>query len=344
MEMKRTRKIYYKYEEWDNNLTEILNTIDCKYHIYGIDKRNKSEIIMGHICFINPRTPSKLRKTHFGKDVIFLDDNDEYDMEYYRSLNDVWESGEEMPCAKKKKPAKKEESNIVLYSEPTNKIASAIIDQNNNLIEHSKDICNFLMKQNQQLLEENKQLKIATTNTTITNNFDKIENTTNIENKTFNINVFLNEDCKNAVTLAEFLNTLKIEDADLFYAKEKGLGEAIMHVFERELNNCDINSRPLHCTDKKRETLHIKEADGWVRESGSESKRMKTAITNISNKKIAKLTDYIKRHPEFNNVSSPSYEDCLQMMRGVMGADEDKEKTEKKVLKNIAKSVYINGT
>jgi hypothetical protein len=78
-----------------------------------------------------------------------------------------------------------------------------------------------------------------------------------------------------------------------------------------------------------------------VRETGSESKRMKNAITSISNKKIKKLSEYIQEHPEYNSVYSPQYEDCLQMMRNVMGASEDSDKTEKKVLKNIAKSVYI---
>jgi hypothetical protein len=172
---------------------------------------------------------------------------------------------------------------------------------------------------------------------TINNNIEKLEN------KTFNINVFLNEDCKNAITLGEFINTLKIEDSDLFCAKEHGLVEAITNIFQRGLENCDVNNRPVHCTDTKRETLHIKDDEGWVRESGSESKRMKNAITRISNNKIKKLSEYIKDHPEFNNVCSPQYEDCLQMMRNVMGASEDSDKTEKRVLKNIAKSVYLNG-
>jgi len=200
-------------------------------------------------------------------------------------------------------------------------------------------MCTFLMKQNQQLLEENKQLK--QTPTTITNNIEKVEN--NIENKTINFNVFLNEECKNAITLNDFVNSLKIEDSDLFCAKERGLTEAITNIIERGLKNCDINSRPLHCTDTKRETLHIKDQSGWIKESGPDSKHMKNAITRISNKNIRKLSEYVKENPEgFHNVQSPNYEECLQMMRGVYGADEDAEKTEKKVIKNIARSVYVN--
>jgi hypothetical protein len=254
----------------------------------------------------------------------------------YVELNNIWESGDRPTQGKRKKYVKNNTKNELVP------VTNSILEQNTSLIEQSKEICQFLMKQNQQLLEENKQLKQTSTNTmTITNNIEKMEN--NIENKTFNINVFLKEDCKNAITLGEFINTLKIEDSDLFCAKEHGLVEAITNIFQRGLENCDVNTRPVHCTDTKRETLHIKDDDGWVKESGSESKRMKNAITRISHKKIKKLSEYIKDHPDFNNVRSPAYEDCLQMMRNVMGASEDSEKTEKKVLKNIAKSVYING-
>jgi hypothetical protein len=146
------------------------------------------------------------------------------------------------------------------------------------------------------------------------------------------------------LTLNDFINSLKIEDADLFCAKEHGLVEAITNIFQRGLQNCDITERPVHCTDTKRETLHIKDQSGWIKESGADSKHMKNALSKISNKKIHKLSQYIRENPEgFNNVEAPNYEECLKMMRGVYGADEDIEKTEKKVIKNIAKSVYISG-
>jgi hypothetical protein len=329
MENKRTRKFSYVYEVWDEDVLANLKAMDCKYHVFGED----AKVLKGCIYFANPRVPTKIKKL-FGDNVIF--DNFEDDTTNYIGLRNLWEKGERVTQGTRKKSSK-----------PSNRpeivpVTNSIIEQNTSLIEQSKEICSYLMKQNQQLLEENKQLK-QTTTTMITNNIEKLENTTNIDNKTFNINVFLNEDCKNAITLGDFINTLKIEDSDLFCAKEHGLVEAITNIFERGLKNCDINTRPVHCTDTKRETLHIKEGEGWVKESGADSKRMKNAITRISNKKVAKLAQYIKDHPEFNNVKSPQYDECLQMMRNVMGANEDAEKTEKKVLKNIVKSVYING-
>jgi hypothetical protein len=336
MENKRARKFVYFYEKWDDNIITNLKLFQCNYHIFGEEKI--SNLLKGCIYFANPRAVNNIKKKLGGN--IYIDNFDD-DINKYMELVNVWENGER-PTQGKRKKYMKQNTNINTNT-TTNEltpVTNSILDQNTSLIEQSKEICQYLMKQNQQLLEENKQLKQTTTSTntmTINNNIEKLEN-----NKTFNINVFLNEDCKNAITLGEFINSLKIEDSDLFCAKEKGLVEAITNIFHRGLENCDINSRPVHCTDTKRETLHIKDDEGWVKESGSESKRMKNAITRISNNKIKKLSEYIKEHPEFNNVRSPQYEDCLQMMRNVMGASEDSEKTEKRVLKNIAKSVYLN--
>jgi hypothetical protein len=338
MENKRARKITYFYKIWDENVISNLKLLNCNYHIFGEEKL--SNLLKGCIYFANPRAINNIKKK-LGGDISI--DNSEDDISNYAELINVWENGDR-PTQGKRKKYTKQIANTSINTNPNElaPVTNSILGQNTTLIEQSKEICQYLMKQNQQLLEENKQLKQTSTNTmTITNNIEKMEN--NIENKTFNINVFLKEDCKNAITLGEFINSLKIEDSDLFCAKEHGLVEAITNIFQRGLENCDVNTRPVHCTDTKRETLHIKDDDGWVKESGSESKRMKNAITRISHKKIKKLSEYIKDHPDFNNVRSPAYEDCLQMMRNVMGASEDSEKTEKKVLKNIAKSVYING-
>lgn len=346
MENKRIRKFYYETEYSDDVIIK-LKSIECKYHIFGID----SDIIKGNICFNNPRTPNKIKQKYFGNNVVFIESSDEISIEEYRQLENVWETGK-LPTNGRPKIAISNATLVktdIITTQPTiiheeSHISNIILNQhnellqqNNSLLEHSKEICTFLMKQNQQLLEENKQLK-QTPMTSITNNIEKMEN------KTINFNVFLNEECKNALTMNDFINSLKIEDADLFCAKEHGLVEAITNIFQRGLQNCDITERPVHCTDTKRETLHIKDQSGWIKESGADSKHMKSAITRISNKKLNKLSQYIRDNPEgFNNVESPNYEDCLKMMRGVYGADEDLEKTGKKVIKNIAKSVYVTG-
>jgi len=342
---RRTRKYLYEISDPTKIIMNNLKELECKYHIFANVNVNNASKILGFIYFKNAKTLNAAKNMLCLNlaEIIPAKEHTETIQTKYKTFDNYWETGC-LPLQGKRIAACKETELVVINNaQPVDPslnnmpITAVILEQNLSLIEHSKDICNYLMKQNQQLLEENKQLK--KTPTIITNN---IKNT-NIENKTVNVNLFLNEDCKDAVTLAEFINTLKIEDADLFCAKEYGLAEAITKIFERGLSNCDINTRPLHCTDSKRETLHIKEQDGWIRESGHESKRMKNAINTISNKNISKLSEYMKEHPEFNNTSSPKYEECLKMMRGVMGADEDSDKTGKRVIKNIVKSVYING-
>jgi hypothetical protein len=234
MDSKRTRKFTYFYKKWNDNIITNLKLMECKYHIFG--EHNK--VLQGFIFYTNPKSMNKIL-TLFGPDC-HVDDS-EFDITKYKHTIANWENGE-LPIQGRPRKCK----NI---SETPPLITNAIIEQNTSLIEHSKDICQFLMKQNQQLLEENKHLK-QNRSTVITNNIEKVEN--NIDNKTFNINVFLKEDCKNAITLGEFINSLKIEDSDLFCAKEHGLVEAITNIFHRGLENCDINTRPVHCTLKMR--------------------------------------------------------------------------------------------
>jgi hypothetical protein len=200
-----------------------------------------------------------------------------------------------------------------------------------------------LMEQNQSLIDKNclleNSLKTALTNT-MTNSHNNIENH-NSHNRSFNINLFLNEECKNAVTLAEFVKKIVINDDDLFFAKDNGLAEAITNVFERELQNYDLTTRPVHCTDVKRETMHIKADDGWVKETGEESRHMKKAIHNMSIKNLSKMKNYFEENPNYKNVNNPDYDDSIKMMRQIMGTDESPEKTEKRVLKTISKKVFL---
>jgi len=210
--------------------------------------------------------------------------------------------------------------------------------ENKQLGNHHNDLLNVFIESNKLLQEEIKELKQAnaiTISNSVVNNIEKIEN------KTFNINVFLNEECKNAISLSDFIKTIQIQESDLFYAKNNGLVEAITNVFQRELQNYELNKRPVHCTDIKRETLHIKENNGWVKENANDGNQLKRAISYISDKKIEKLKEYVDEHPEMKDVKSSVYEDGLKMMVGIMGGTEHPTVTQKKVQKNIAKAVFL---
>jgi hypothetical protein len=300
---------------------DFLKSIKCKYHIFGFD----DSVIKGMITFNTPITEYRLQNIFQNKNIILL--NAKFNISDYRSMNHYWEKGE---------------GEIKVEDNVTN----PLLKQNNLLLEMQKDLCDHLIRQNQYLMEQiqtlteqnhslvEKNLQKAAVNMTTNNH---IEN----NNKTFNINVFLNEDCKNAITLGEFVKQIVIQDDDLFYAKDNGLAEAITNVFKRELQNYDLRTRPFHCTDMKRETMHIKADDGWIKEAGDESRHMNQAIHNISFKKMKKMKQYFDEHPYYKHVENPDYNDSVQMMRQIMGLDESPDKTKKQVLRNISKNVFL---
>ena len=122
-----------------------------------------------------------------------------------------------------------------------------------------------------------------TTNTTTTNN-----------NNQFNLQMFLNEDCKNALNIKDFVNSLQLSIKDLTDTGKLGYVDGISRIFVNALNDMDITERPIHCTDLKRETVYIKDADKWEKE-GSENPKLKKTIRDIENKKYSDDPEMARR-------------------------------------------------
>ena len=133
-----------------------------------------------------------------------------------------------------------------------------------------KELIMMLLKQNSQLIEQNAELVKNGTHHTTTN--------TNSHNKTFNLNFFLNETCKDAMNIMDFVDTIKIQLTDLIKVGEIGYVEGISNIITSNLKALDISQRPIHCTDKKREVLYIKDEDKWEKED-EEKKKLRKAIT-----------------------------------------------------------------
>jgi hypothetical protein len=262
-------------------------------------------------------------------------------------VGEYWENGVLPKHGRKKEAVVAQPEELVITNKLMNETIIHLLKESiemrkdsNSVGKHHNDLLNVFIESNRLLQEEIKELKqtqVITVSNNSNNVIEKVEN-----NKTFNINVFLNEECKNAISLKEFVETIEIQESDLFYAKNNGLVEAITNIFQRELLNYEVNKRPVHCTDVKREILHIKETDGWVRESAFDSTRFQRAITYIADQKIKKLSEYVEKHPEMKNVRSPEYEEGLKMMIGIMGGTEHPNVMKKKVQKNIAKVVYLS--
>ena len=157
-------------------------------------------------------------------------------------------------------------------------------------------------------------------------------------NNLFNINVFLNEQCKDALDMSDFLESLQIQLRDLDYIRDNGLMEGISTVFIKGLNQLDTFKRPIHCTDVKRETLYIKDGGEWDRDTGKE--RLKTAIDTVANKHRIALADWESKNPNWQQSESKK-DEYLLLVQSLMG-DIQEGNGENKIIKTIAKNTIID--
>ena len=198
-----------------------------------------------------------------------------------------------------------------------------------------KELIVMLVKQNTELLEI---VKNGTHNTTITNTNN---NNNNSNNKTFNLQFFLNETCKDAMNIMDFVDAIKIQLHDLIKVGEIGYVEGISNIITSNLKLLDITQRPIHCTDKKRETLYIKDENKWEKEDESKDK-IRKAIKIVSNKNIKVLPKFKEKYPDCkqsNSQYSEQYNNLLIETMGGLG-NNDIEK-EDDIIKNISKNVLI---
>lgn len=160
----------------------------------------------------------------------------------------------------------------------------------------------------------------------------------NNNNNRFNINVFLNEQCKNAVNLSDFIQSLQIQMDDLIYTKDKGLIEGVSNVFVNALNQLDTFHRPIHCTDIKRETLYIKENNEWGRDD--KKQHIKTAINDIANKQRNIIKKWEEKNPNWENTDR-GRDEYIKIVQSAM-KDVSESPTENKIIKNIVKETVIS--
>ena len=205
-------------------------------------------------------------------------------------------------------------------------------DDNNNVNE--KDLIMTLLQQNNQLQNHIIELCKEKSITNITN--------MNSNNKTFNLNVFLNETCKDAMNISEFVNSIKLQLSDLEKVGEVGYIEGISNIIIKNLNALDITLRPVHCKDKKRETMYIKDEDKWEKEDDNKSKLHKM-VRRISNKNIDLISEFKELHPEWKKCSSRASDKFNKIVLESMGGagDNDYEK-EEKIIKKVAKEVFVD--
>jgi hypothetical protein len=167
---------------------------------------------------------------------------------------------------------------------------------------------------------------------------DMIPNLGSNNNNKFNINVFLNEHCRDAINMSEFIESLQIQLEDLHYTKTNGLIEGVSSVFVNGLKQLDTFKRPIHCTDMKRETLYIKDNNEWDREKGKE--RLIDAISDVANKQRKAIAEWESQNHGWSKTDKGK-DEYIQLVKSVMTDITDCH-NENKIIKSIAKETVID--
>ena len=200
--------------------------------------------------------------------------------------------------------------------------------------DNKNDLINYLIKENQEF--KNLILEIVkkdTYNNSITH--------TNSHNKAFNLNFFLNETCKDAMNITEFVDSIKLQLSDLEKVGELGYVAGISNIIVKNLKELDVTQRPVHCTDKKRETLYIKDENKW--EKDDDKKKLRKVIKRVASKNQRLLLKFKEVHPDCNTSSSKYSDQYNTIIVESMGGsgDNDLEK-EEKIMRNILKQIVVD--
>ena len=204
--------------------------------------------------------------------------------------------------------------------------------------EKKDEIINILLKENQDF--KNLILEIIKKDT-ITNNNNNINNI-NSHNKSFNLNFFLNETCKDAMNIMDFVNSLKIELSDLENVGNVGYVNGISSIIVKNLNLLDETKRPVHCADTKREVMYVKDDNKWEKENENKS-QMRKIIKHATHKNSKLLKEYKDKYPGCEKSESKySYAYDKLIVETFGGKGDDEIGKENKIIRNIAKHVTIS--
>jgi hypothetical protein len=219
------------------------------------------------------------------------------------------------------------------------------IPQNSNKSpEISQELILTIIKQNSELqqtvIEQSKTINEMAKNSQTTNSHNN--NNTHSHNKTFNLQFFLNETCKDAMNITDFVDSIKLQLSDLIKVGEIGYVEGISNIITKNLNALDVTQRPVHCTDKKREVLYVKDENKWEKEDEDKNK-IRKVIKKVMIKNQRLLPEYKEKYPDYNKASSKISDQYNTIIVESMGGrgDNDLEK-EDKIIKNITKVTTID--
>jgi hypothetical protein len=215
-----------------------------------------------------------------------------------------------------------------------------------NMVHDNQELRNIIVAQNKLMMEHTHafqqhltdlipklggaQVANTTTNTTINHNHHNTQNT-------FNLNIFLNEKCKDAWNMSDFINSLQVTLDDLLVTRERGIGESIGRILVQGLSTLDVYKRPIHCTDLKRDTMYVKDKEVWERDE--QNAKIKSAIDQLSYKQIITVDDWKQSQPDIANNDDLQLKYNTILLKVLTDPD---EKDARKIIKSIGKETSLD--
>jgi hypothetical protein len=282
----------------------------------------------------------KHKRIHFGLSGIeYMEQNEQNSKKEFKCVCGKFYKFSQGLSKHKKKCVYKNNKNDQDFKCLTNLVLE-VVKQNKELItlnNEAQKLNNEAQKQNQELA--NKLVEMCGN---VTSNTQINLNNSNNNNKTFNLNVFLNETCKDAMNITDFVDSLQLQISDLEDVGRLGFVEGISNIIVKNLKALDVNKRPVHCADKKREVIYIKDENKWEKDN-DEKERLRKAIKLVAFKNEKLLPKYKELHPGCNYSESKYSDHYSKLVIEVLGGmgNNDIEKQDK-IIKNIVKEVVIN--
>ena len=207
------------------------------------------------------------------------------------------------------------------------------------LLKQNQDFKDVMMEQSKQLVEQNKHMMELANKA---GNNTNCHNTTN--NNKFNLNVFLNETCKDAISMDDFINSIEVTRDEFIHTGQVGYIEGISTVMAHRFRDMEVHTRPLHCTDLKRETIYIKNADKWEKDDADKT-NMRKAVRGVAKKNTKELWRwYNDNKPQVEQIGTDVCEDYFRYHKAALGGygKEEDLKFEEKIMRNVLKEVHVD--
>ena len=232
---------------------------------------------------------------------------------------------------------KEDDSNTINHVNITNDNNDKLVYSPSYSIPNKDDLLLKLIKDNDEMMKiiKGQQEQINS----IIPKLGNITNNNTTMNNNFNLNVFLNEQCKDALNISDFIDSLKITLEDLLFSKTNGISRGITDVLIKGLKELDIHKRPIHCTDIKRDTMYIKDEDKWQKDENHDM--MKNTIVKIAYKERTALQQWAIDNPDWMETERKQIK-YLTMMRSICEPIENYNNYERKIIKNIGKEILID--